>query len=159
MALQRREVSFHRHDSVRVADEMEELAGRSDGDRWVNIEPDVDESQIHTGSVFWRMFSSRGPVIPKLTWLPAHEVKGRRRHTEVGLTHATGAEAVPRLERAGVSVPEGWVTVQDHTRRGILFAVPDGDDVRNVISLAVDAIAVLSPFDFEGYYLATFWER
>ncbi len=159
MALESREVSFHHHDRESVLDGMTRLARDSDGQRWVNIEPDIDQGEIHTGSLFWRMFSSRGPVIPKLTWVPAHTVRGRRQHTQVGLSHATGANAIDRLGNAGVEIPSGWVTVQDHTRRGLLFALPDDQSPDVVVSLAVAAIRALSPFEFEDHYLATFWSR
>jgi hypothetical protein len=159
MSLDSREISFRIDDIDGIVADMIDLAQAADGQRWLNVGPDVDESQIPTGSVAWRIFSSRGPVIPKVTWLPEHTVKGKRQHTEVGIAHATGANAIGRLADAGVAVPTGWVTVQDHTRRGILFAVPPGDKPERVLTLAVRALRVLSPFDLEDRYLATFWRR
>ena len=88
----------------------------------------IIHNYIHTGSLFWRMFSSRGPVIPKLTWVPAHTVRGRRQHTQVGLSHPTGANAIGRLGRAGVEIPSGWVTVPAD------MDLPDNQQDRDMIA-------------------------
>jgi len=159
VSLQRTEISFRRSELDVVVSEMVRLADDADGDQWLNIGPDVNAGEVHTGSWLWRAFSSRGPVIPKVTWYPAHAVRDRVEPTQVGVAHATGAKAVGRLAEAGVEVPTGWVTVQDHTRRGLIFAVPPGGEHEVVVDFALRVVRVFSPFEFGEQYLATIWRR
>lgn len=159
MALDTHEFSFGRDDVDLVTEQMTVLAAEADGHQWINIAPDVDSRDVHTGSWFWRALSSRGPVIPKVTWFPAHVVRGRVEPAQVGVMHATGGDAVTRLADHGVVVPEGWVTVQDHTRRGMVFAVPPESDQSDVVEFAMRTVRVLSPFEFGVSYLAVIGRR
>ena len=156
MATTHRTFSFPSHDTGGIVAEMRQFAEGADGRRWLNIVPDADESEIHTGSVFWRMFSSRGPVIPKLTWLPAHDTKQGREPHQVGLAHATGSKAVDRLAEAGVHAPDHWKVFQDHQKRGVLYAVRDGSPLDEIVTYGMGALRVLSPFAFEDAFEATF---
>ena len=159
MATRHRTFSFSGIDIDGIADEMRSFADGADGKRWLNIVPDADEREVHTGSVFWRIFSSRGPVIPKLTWLPAHDGRQGREPHQVGLAHATGRAAVARLADHGVHAPDHWKVFQDHQKRGVLYAVQDGAPLDEIVAYAVAALPVLSPFAFEDAYIATFSQQ
>ncbi len=125
----------------------------------MNIVPDADDNEIHTGSTAWRIFSSRGPVIPQLTWFPSHPGRQRQEPAQLGLAHATGRGAMERLAEAGVAVPDSWELIQDHQKRGAVFVMgPDGDEGA-VVEFAVVALRNLSPFGFEDAYLATFSQQ
>ncbi len=166
MAIQHQTFTFAATDMGGVADEMERFAQDADDRRWMNVVPDVDENEMHTGSVFWRVFSSRGPVIPKLTWVPAHKLDARFQPAQVGLAHATGDRAIERLAKRGVKVPAGWNPTQDHQKRGLIFeldAEPPADPLVSqelqILRFATRAIPMLAPFAFESYYTATFSTR
>ena len=159
MATRHRTFSFSSTDIEGIVSEMVVFARDADGRRWLNVVPDADESEIHTGSGLWRAFSSRGPVIPQLTWFPAHEHRGRPQPAQVGLAHATGKDAVIRLEAQGVPTPAGWHLTQDHQKRGIIFWLDDGVSPRSIIEFAMPALRQLSPFRFEDAYLATFSQQ
>ena len=159
MGLEHRTFTFHASDVGGVVAEMAELARIDDGSAWLNVKPDVDENEVHTGSLFFRMLSNRGPVIPVFTYVPEHDNRGRRMAPEVGLLHATGRDAVGRLRAGGVEIPEEWILGQDHTKRGIIAAVPPDEDLERVLRFGLDAIPILSPFGFEGYYEARFSRR
>ena len=73
-----------------VIDLMDRYRYTSDSIFWFNIEPDVDQRSVHTGSIFWKAFSSRGPRIPQFTWTSATDRKGNFQPSEIGLTHPTG---------------------------------------------------------------------
>ena len=135
------------------------FGGDADGRRWLNVVPDADENEIHTGSAMWKVFSSRGPVIPQLTWFPAHEHRDQRQLAQVGLAHATGRGAMERLVEHGVDVPDRWRLVQDHQKRGVIFAIEDGAEVEPVLTFGMAAIRLLSPFQFEDAFLATFSQQ
>lgn len=156
MAIERTVTRFARHDLAAVVAEMADFAAGADGRRWVNIGPDVDEAQIATGSRVGRLFSGRGPVIPMATWFPEHARRGAVEPTQLGIAHAAGKDAVPRLAERGVTLPEDWVVVQDHQRRGIVVAVPPWAQVETVVRYVAEALVVLSPFDTRGAYVAVF---
>ena len=122
---------------------------------WVNIEPAVEEDQVHSGSVFWKMFSSRGPVIPKFTWVPSYEKKQQILPAQIGITHPVGTKAVQRLREFEVRIPSEWIVEQDHPKRGIVLSLPSSYSDEEVINLAVGSLRVLSPFDFYGKFLAS----
>lgn len=156
MAVNRRDERFSTDDRERIAAAMAEFAIGADGRRWVNIQPDVDgRDDVSTGSWFGRALSSRGPVVPVLTWYPQHDRRHATEPTQVGIAHAAGKNAVPRLAQRGVRAPQAWVLVQDHQRQGILFAVPPGDWESETVRFAVEALDILSPFDVDGW-CATF---
>tara|TARA_B100000953_G_scaffold194716_1_gene160408 strand:- start:677 stop:1153 length:477 start_codon:yes stop_codon:yes gene_type:complete len=122
---------------------------------WVNIEPAVEEAEVHSSSLFWKMFSSRGPVIPKFTWVPSYEKKQELMPAQIGITHPVGTKAVQRLRDFEVRVPPEWVVHQDHPKRGIVLSLPEIYSEEEVIHLATRSLRVLSPFDFGGNFLAS----
>ena len=159
MATGHRTFSFSSVDFDGIADEMRSFAEGADGRRWLNIVPDADENQIHTGSLFWRMFSSRGPVIPKLTWFPAHPTKNGVEAAQVGLAHATGKGALERLADRGVSAPSGFGPIQDHQKRGVIFVLDANVPAPSIVRFGMAALRELSPFEFEDAFLATFSQQ
>ena len=122
---------------------------------WVNIEPAVEEDQVHSSSVFWKMFSSRGPIIPKFTWVPSYEKKQQIMPTQIGITHPVGTKAVHRLKEFEIEIPSEWTVEQDHPKRGIVLSLPSAYSDEEVINLAVGSLRVLSPFDFYGKFSAS----
>jgi hypothetical protein len=159
MATRHRTFTFSSTDTDGISGEMAQFSLGADGRRWLNIVPDADEGEIHTGSVFWKAFSSRGPVIPQLTWLPAHDAKAGREPHQVGVAHATGRDVVDRLAASGVHAPDHWKLFQDHQKRGVLYAVREGSPMDEIVAFAVGTLRELSPFGFEDAYLATFSQQ
>ena len=97
-----------------VIDLMDRYRYTSDSIFWFNIEPDVDERSVHTGSIFWKAFSSRGPRIPQFTWTSATDRKGNFQPSEIGLTHPTGIAVLERIKSYQINVPNEWQLIQDH---------------------------------------------
>ena len=159
MATRHRTFRFNSADYGGIAQEMTEFALDSDGRRWLNVFPDADENEIHTGSAMWKIFSSRGPVIPQLTWFPAHEHRAQHQLAQVGLAHATGRGAMERLAEHGIELPDRWRVAQDHQKRGVILVLEDGVDVEPVLTFGMAAIRLLSPFQFEDGFLATFSQQ
>jgi hypothetical protein len=122
---------------------------------WVNIEPDVEEGEVHTGSLFWKMFSSRGPMVPKFTWVPSSIKKQQQVQAQIGITHPVGASAIKRLRDFQIEIPSKWHVQQDHPKRGIVISLPDGYEEEEVVLLAIRALRALSPFDFSKEYRAS----
>ena len=119
---------------------------------WFNIEPDVDERSIHTGSIFWKAFSSRGPRIPQFTWTSATDRKGNYQPSEIGLTHPTGIAVLERIKSFQINIPDEWRLIQDHPKRGIVFQLPATYHSEEVVMFATSGIPVVSPFEFEGSF-------
>ena len=105
-----------------VVELMNRYRYTSDSIFWFNIEPDVDERSIHTGSIFWKAFSSRGPRIPQFTWTSATDRKGNYQPSEIGLTHPTGIAVLERIKSFQINIPDEWRLIQDHPKRGIVFS-------------------------------------
>ncbi len=159
MAITHRTFSLAMSDPGGVLEEMRDLALGADGRQWMNIVPDADEREIHTGSALWRILSSRGPVIPKLTWVPAHQVGDRSEGAQVGLAHAAGRDAVSRLASQGMRAPAGWTVVQDHQKRGVIFDLDPAVSPDQILDYGTNALRALSPFRFEEFFIVTFSRR
>ena len=135
-----------------VIDLMDRYRYTSDSIFWFNIEPDVDQRSVHTGSIFWKAFSSRGPRIPQFTWTSATYRKGNFQPSEIGLTHPTGIAVLDRIKSFQINVPNEWQLIQDHPKRGIVFQLPETYDPEEVVVFATSVIPVVSPFEFEGSF-------
>lgn len=148
MPTEPRRMAFVRHRADEVVAVMEELAAARAG--WVNFEPDVHPDDVPpSGSGLFAIFSGRGPDVPLATWTapspPPRRGKGRPQPAMIGLQHGAGTRARGRLADVGHPVPDGWVVMQDHARRGLVVAVPDDASPRAVLDWLLTAAAALSP--------------
>ena len=75
--------------------------------------------------MFGALFSGVGPPVPVCTWV-APEPAQKPPHVELGILHQAGPKAARRLAEEGVAVPDRWVVLSDHPKRGLVIAVhPD----------------------------------
>ena len=152
MRTQFRTLKFSSTTVGSVIELMDRYRYTSDSIFWFNIEPDVDERSIHTGSIFWKAFSSRGPRIPQFTWTSATDRKGNYQPSEIGLTHPTGIAVLERIKGFQINVPDEWRLIQDHPKRGIVFQLPATYVSEEVVMFAMSVIPVVSPFEFAGSF-------
>ncbi len=143
MKIQPDYVEFLTDDLGPVVARMEELAERQDG--WINLEPGVNEDDLppaRTGLA--GLISGRGPDVPLATWTPAVLTKARPQPPSIGIHHGAGPGARARLDAAGRPVPQGWVVLQDHAKRGLVVAVPPAVPHVDVLEWLLAATALLS---------------
>jgi len=94
------------------------------GAGWVTLLPGVpEEIAPPPRSVLARLFSGQGPPVPVCTWV-APQSNQKPPHVELGILHAAGPKAAKRLAEAGIAIPDRWVVLADHPRRGLVVAVP-----------------------------------
>jgi hypothetical protein len=111
-------VDFRTDDRATVLARMEDLARVGRG--WVNLSPALDEDEeLPRRSSTFGLFSGRGPDVPLCTWVPGTP-------TEIGIQHGAGPKVSRILRELGEAVPEGWRITQDHSRRGLVAAPPEG---------------------------------
>jgi len=135
-----------------------EAAGRA-GAGWVNFEPAVDLDDVAAaGSGTFAIFSGRGAVVPLGTWTPAQSPRrGRTEPAMLGLQHPAGAKARPLLAKHGHPVPDGWVVVQDHVRKGLVVALPETVAAAEALTWLVRAARLLSTIPLSGGWRATIY--
>ena len=154
MVVDNTSVLFTTGEVAEVLSCMEDLAARGDGRGWLNLQPWVEDQDRPPTSPLGRMFSSLGPAIPLATWVPQHR-RGRSAVLgTIGISHATGRFAVRRLAERGVEVPPAWAVRQDHTRRGLVFELPDGAGVADILRFLLAAMEVLSGVETDGRWVA-----
>ena len=126
------------------------------GRGWVNFEPAVHVEDVPPeGSGAFSMFSGRGPVVPLATWTPGSVTRrGRREPVMLGLQHPSGSKAKPLLAKLGNAVPEGWVVVQDHVRKGLVVAVPGDAGPEVALEWLLRAARLLSTIPLTGGWRA-----
>ena len=154
MATDHTGVMFTGDDPDELLSLMQDLAARGDGRGWLNLQPWVDEEDRPPTSQLGRMFAATGPVVPVATWVPGHRRGRGSVRATVGISHPTGRFAVRRLAESGVTVPEGWTVRQDHIRRGLVFELPDGVGVAEVLRFLLAATAALSGVPTDGRWVA-----
>lgn len=101
------------------------LAAVASTDGWTNLAPVPDPGEAPPSrNLFVAIFSSRGPARPLAT-------VSREGHDDdrisIGLQHPGGPRALERLAGLGLPLPDGWVKVADHPRRGLVVTAPVTD--------------------------------
>jgi hypothetical protein len=146
-------LEFNETDPSPVLAHFAELAVAGAG--WINLEPGYDsEDAPPARSLLGQAFSSRGPDIPLCTWVPRQRHRHSTEPQTVGVHHGAGGKAVDRLAAAGIEVPAGWRVVQDHTRRGLVIAVPDDVPHTAIVEWLVEAGTALCPIPLSGWWRA-----
>jgi hypothetical protein len=126
-------LDFDRGDLHAVLDRMARLTDQRRG--WINLEPVVDDET----------------PVPLCTW-SAPEQRRRRLHPPVvGIQHHVGRKVTD-----AVAVPDGWVVVQDHGRRGLVVHVPPAEPAERVLAWLLDAAEALCPVPVVGWAASVF---
>lgn len=147
-------VEFNETDPTPVLAYFAELAAAGAG--WINFEPgyDADDAPPER-SLFGLVFSARGPDIPLCTWVPPQaKRRGWVELQSVGVQHGAGGKAVDKLAARGVEVPAGWRVMQDHSRRGLVLAVPDSVEPATIVEWLIEAGTALCPIQLSGWWRA-----
>ena len=157
MTSEPRYVEFQPDRADAVVAAMEAVGERGTG--WVNLEPAVEVDDVAAaGSSTFALFSGRGPVVPLGTWTPAKvSRRGRREPAMLGLQHPAGSKAKPLLAQLGHPVPDGWVVVQDHVRKGLVVALPEGTDIADALTWLLRAARLLSTIPLSGGWRAAIY--
>lgn len=143
-------VHFRDGDLTEVAQEFQEIQERSNGREWITISPWVDAEHLPVVSMLQRIFSARGSKVPEATWVP--ETNGQP--AQLGFIHAQGPGAVERLTEAGVAVPEHFVVVSDHSKRGLLFGIHPDTTAEEILHFTVHVSAVLAEVPTDDRWIA-----
>lgn len=139
MAIEHRSVQFRSTSPEELIAEIEAIRGRGRDTEWVTISPFVALEDVPETTMLRRLFTTRGPKIPEVTWVPAGDGS-----SQLGVLHAMGNDAGAQLSDLGVEVPAGFQMIQDHTRRGLLFAVVASAETATIVSFSVAAARALS---------------
>jgi hypothetical protein len=132
-----------------------DLAERGDG--WVNVAPDLGDG--NPASIPGGWFSSRGPQAPHATYVPSQVKRnGRREPAQLGIEHASGPKAARQLAAAGHGVPTEWRVRQDHSKRGLVLAVPPEAEATTIVTWMLTAAGLLSQVPLDDGWLAEVWE-
>ena len=144
MAISSTNIRFRSADRDEVLGEMKKLESRRDGKAWFNLVPFVNEDDLIPENQLVKVFGAKGPTIPRGTWLPAQERRGKVRPGTVGLEHPKGRYAVRQLAELGVALPEGFETKQDHARRGLVFEIEVYTGAEAVLDFLIAATTALA---------------
>jgi hypothetical protein len=132
----------------RVVERMQSLAAAQAG--WITLQPGVHPGDVPPPqTLFSRVFSASGPPVPVCTWV-APAAKQKPPHPEVGILHASGTKAERRLATAGTAIPDRWVVLSDHPRRGLVIAVHPDHPHDDVLAWLLAAGTVLTRIPVTG---------
>lgn len=143
------EVVVDEDDLEALAIELRSLIGTGS---WVNLVPEVEPGhEPAPRNPVVSLFSARGDAIPLITW-SAPEGDGRR--CTLGIEHGSGPKALARLAEVGLELPEGWLKVADHPRRGLVVTALASLDQHDVLWWLLAAGHALSVVPLTGTWLA-----
>jgi hypothetical protein len=144
MAISSTNIRFLSSERAEILGEMVKLESRVDGKTWFNLVPLVHEEDLVSENPLVKVFSAKGPPIPKGTWVPAATRRGGLRPGSVGLEHPRGRYAVRQLAEMGITPPDGFETKQDHARRGLIFEVSADVGAAEILDFLIDAARALA---------------
>lgn len=149
-------VEFRPDEAGAVVAAMAAMHAAHEG--WINVQPAVNEDDLPApGSPLFGIFSGSGPAVPLITWAPGEKRRRGFGRSTVGVQHGSGPKAADRLRESGRPLPEGWVVVQDHPKRGLVAAVPPDADDADVLAWLIDAATALSRVPFTGTWRAAIY--
>jgi hypothetical protein len=147
-------VEFQVEDTSEVVALMNELGAAHDG--WVNLHPQVrpeDEPPPRTG-LSTLLLAGAVHDVPVCTWVAGKLTRQGVQPDSIGVQHAAGSRVLSRLVSTGLALPDGWVLVQDHPRRGLVVAPAAGADRGAVLSWLLEAGTILSVVRLTGEWQA-----
>src|SRR4051812_9349941 len=126
---------------------------------WITLQPGIHPDDAPPPrSLLGAMFSGNGPPVPVATWV-APEPKQKPPHPELGLLHQAGPKAVRRLGDAGLVLPDHWVVLADHPRRGLVIAVHPESPNHEALEWIVHAASLLTRIPLTGTWQASIHGR
>ena len=149
-------VTFTVADLGGIASLLGELLPRAG---WVVLQPAFDAESAPTPRRSSGFFLSKGPYIPVASWVPGERTRQGVEYTAVGVQHGAGGKVVELLAERGHPLPSGWETIDDHPGRGLVVAVPPGDDPADALGWVLDAADHLCPVQLTGEWRATVHRR
>lgn len=150
-------VDFQADDTSEVVEAMAALSAAQHG--WITLVPGNDpDDEPPPKSLVATLFSGTGPPVPVCTWV-APERRQKPPHAEIGILHQVGPQAVRHLEERGVAVPDRWVVLADHPRRGLVIALPPDTAHADVLDWIVLACTILTRVPVTGAWQAAIYGR
>ncbi|MEY2432374.1 MAG: hypothetical protein QOC92_2099 [Acidimicrobiaceae bacterium] len=150
-------VEFQPGDPDGILAAMTELASSQHG--WITLQPGVHPDDAPPPrSPIGALFAGTGPPVPVCTWV-APEAGQKPPHAELGILHKAGPKAARTLADAGAGVPEHWVVLSDHPRRGLVVAVHPDSPHREVLDWLLRAGAALTRVPLTGTWQAAIHGR
>lgn len=120
---------------------LRRMAGLTEQRRgWINFEPVVDTDP-----------DSPPVVVPLCTWSPGERRRRRNTPPVVGIQHHAGRKVADEL-----GVPDRWVVVQDHGRRGLVLNLPPEESHARTLAWLLDAGAALAPAPVRSWAVRVF---
>lgn len=140
---------------------MADLAGDGpDGATgWLTLQPAFDAEAAPPPRASFGFFTSRGPYIPVCNWVPGERTRQGIRYTALGIQHGAGGKVVAWLAEQGHPLGEGWEAMSDHASRGLVVAVPPGEDHEVVLAWLLHAADLLCPVQLTGEWRALVYRR
>jgi hypothetical protein len=150
------EIRFAGDDRVALLDAMAQLGA---GTGWVNLQPAFDQEEHPPDSSLFGVFSGRGPRAPICSWVPGERTRKGIEYVALGIQHGAGGKVAALLTERGVTVPEGWVVMQDNPRRGLVVAAPPREPNDVVLDWLLRVATALSLVPLTGSWRAVVYRR
>ena len=144
-------VEFSEDDLDPIVALMAELTEANAG--WINFSPQVEAGyDTPPRTLFAQVFSANGEKVPLSTWSAPTRPGGR---ATVGIEHGSGPKALARLAQHDLALPNGWLKLNDHPRRGLVVVTGGGSSDDDVLWWLLASSHTLSVVPLTGGWEAT----
>jgi hypothetical protein len=126
---------------------------------WLTLQPAFDAESAPPPRRGAGFFTARGPYIPVCNWVPGERTRQGIAYTALGIQHGAGGPVVALLDARGHPLATGWEVIADHPARGLVVAVPPGDDHARAVEWLLDAADLLCSVQLTGEWQATVHRR
>lgn len=131
-----------------------------DRDGWLNLRPDIDLEDVPLPDpAINRLFSTKGPAVPLVSWVPGRKRKRGVEPTSLGLQHGGGPRAMWRLRDGGLVRPDGWKVLGDHPKRGLVLELPADESPEDTLDWVLRAAVMLTPIELPSAWRAGLFHR
>lgn len=149
-----RELTFDEDDLAPAEAQVATLLAAGAG--WINFVPEVEpDHEPPPRNPLASIFSARGDAVPMATWTAPDSPGGR---SSLGIEHGSGPKALLRLGENGLALPERWIKVADHPRRGLVITAPAAAEPEELVWWLLTATHALSVVPLTGAWLARVYE-
>lgn len=148
-----REVEFDEDHLDAITASMTEMTEVAAG--WINFTPAVEPGhEPPPRTLFATIFSANGDAVPLATWSAPSRVGGR---AQIGIEHGSGPKALARLADQQLALPDGWLKLNDHPRRGLVVVTAASATADDVLWWLLAATHALSVVPLTGDWLASIY--
>ena len=135
--------------SLNRSDAVAAITSSNEGRGWCNVTPVVEEEVAELRVNYFGLWVNKG--VPVASYVSTSPRKGVAQPSSLGLLHSRGRLGPERITSLLDGAP--FLTKQDHSQRGLLLEVANGESAQLIVNVMCRLTEVLCDYTFNGEWL------